>query len=457
MTAERLPDHFPYVHSPEPEMAPYLRVRAEGMPLREAIWSGLGYLRKYRAARWSAPPEELAYFVEQRRLLAWLAANDSADGLRLAMLGDLMWLRDSWQTFLSPEVLAYLNGHEVVLGNLETPISSRFRVPGFWPDYFTYNSDPRLVTSFTRPSGTSTFSALATCNNHSLDRGDTGLADTLDFLDHLGIPNAGVRRSAAERPWVPFEAAGIRFGFHAACWGLNDPGAIASSRHRIEVVEGLVPSVRHPVNLGRIRESLEDMTREKVDFRIVYLHWGHEFEFYPTPDQMRVAREIVAAGADLVVGSHPHVVQPVEVCLVNGYEQRYRRLGLDLAALAPRTGCLLTDGTGIPRKALVVYSLGNFATAMYTLHCRTGLVFGLHLRRDETGRVDWHRPETQLVFNVRRDPGTRQRRLMLMETYLRQRERQGNREDALRRLVAHLDEHVMGAISFRPPRDSRRR
>jgi poly-gamma-glutamate synthesis protein (capsule biosynthesis protein) len=439
------PDYFPYVSAPEEGLPRYLRVRAEGVPLSEAIWSGLSYLRKYRRAKWSAPAEEVAYFDRQRQLLRWLA-NEPDEGLWLALLGDVMWLRDGWHTFLSPETLAYLNGHEVVLGNLESPISGRFKVPSLLPDYFTYNSDPALVTSFRRPNGSSTFTALATANNHALDRGDTGLADTLDFLDGQAIPNSGVRRRADDKPYVIFERGGIRFGFYAACWGMNNPDALRVSSHRIEVVEGLVPHVRHPVDLVRIRETLAGMAGEGVDFRIVSLHWGHEFEFYPCPDVMRVGREVIRAGADVLMGSHPHVLQPMEVCFLNGYEERYRAAAAPPEALDPRLGCVLRDETGVPRKGLIVYSLGNFATAMYTLHCRTGMALSLRLRRDGAeGHIDWHRPEVQLVYNVHRDPVTRQRRLMLLETYLRECERRGDPASKVRAMAAFLEEHLLGA------------
>src|SRR5262249_27764201 len=104
------PACFPYVHSGEPGLPAWQRVRAEGLPLRQAIWSGLAYLRKYRRAKYSAPPEEVRYFDRQRQLLRRLMTTGPATGPRLGMVGDIMWLRDSWQTFLAPEVLGYLNG-----------------------------------------------------------------------------------------------------------------------------------------------------------------------------------------------------------------------------------------------------------------------------------------------------------------------------------------------------------
>src|SRR5207244_2803615 len=104
----------------------------------------------------------------------------------------------------------------------------------------------------------------------------------------------------------------------------------------------------------------------------------------------------------------------------------------------------LHDSTGRPRKGLIVYSLGNFVTTMYTPLCRTGMVLSLQLVRDESGRIDWHRPEVQLVHNVHRDPDSRQRRLVLLESYLRERERQDDRATALRATAALLHRHLFG-------------
>jgi poly-gamma-glutamate synthesis protein (capsule biosynthesis protein) len=314
------------------------------------------------------------------------------------------------------------------------------------PDYFTYNSDPALVTSFRRPDGRNSFTALATCNNHALDRGDDGLRDTLAFLDAQGMIHAGVRASADEKPYAVVRAGDFTLGFYAACWGLNSPAALARSALHIEVLPGLAPRVRLPVDLTRIQRALEGMAQEKVDFRVVYLHWGYEFEFYPCPDLMQVGREIVRLGADVVMGSHPHVVQPCEVCFVNGAAERYRQRWPDLEALTSSAGCLLEDGTGVPRKGLIAYSLGNFTTAMYTLHCQVGLVLSLTLARDEqTGRVDWHHPEAQLVYNEQRDPLTGKRQLWLLEPYLRERERGGDHATALRRVGRTLEAHLLGS------------
>jgi poly-gamma-glutamate synthesis protein (capsule biosynthesis protein) len=438
------PTHFPYAHSGEPGLPRYLQVRAEGLPLRQALWSAIPYVRKYLSAKFTAPAEEVRYFDEQRRLLRLLAAEPAAPGaVRLGMVGDMMWLRSGWSSFVSPEVLDYLNGFDVVLGNLESPIARSFRVPALLPDYFTYNSPPELVTSFRRPDGRNTFTALTTCNNHSLDRGDQGLRETLEFLDGEHVLHAGVRQRREDRPFITWETKGIRFGLYAACWGLNNPALEGKSAFHLEVLHGLVPHVRHPVDLSRVTEALAGMSAEGVDVKVVYLHWGYEFEHYPCPDLMQVGREIVRAGADVLMGSHPHVLQPLEVCFVNGAEAPYRDRWGPLPALSPGTGCVLEDGTGVPRKALIVYSLGNFVTAMFNAYCQAGMVVGLDWARDErTGRVDWHRPEVRLTFMEQRHPRTRSRRLVLLDEYLR--ELAPERARRLRPVHDWLHRHLWG-------------
>jgi poly-gamma-glutamate synthesis protein (capsule biosynthesis protein) len=422
-----------------------LLTRAEGLPLRQALWSGLCYLRKWRHPKTTAPPEELRYFDQQRQLVSQLAREPagSGSGVRLAMVGDLMWLRHSWDSFLDPTVLHYLNDHDVVVGNLESPISSRNPVPHFFPDYLTYNSDPRLITSFRRPDGSNSFTALAVCNNHCLDRGDAGALDTLDFLESQGVLHSGIRRDAGQPTFVTWRSKGIAFGLYAACWGLNDPRLLQTTRLQIEVLPGLVPRVKRPIDLTGVRRALSGMAAAGVDFKLVYLHWGYEFEFYPCPDLMQIGREIIRAGADVVIGSHPHVVQPVEVCFVNGYEKQYQARWPALLALTADNGCLINDNCGTPRKGLIAYSLGDFATVMFTLHCRIGLVLDLEVRRDGRGRADWFRPGFGWVVNVLQEGVSRRHRLVLLDHYLARRAAAGRRDSRLRSLAQSIREHVM--------------
>ena len=253
-----------------------------------------------------------------------------------------------------------------------------------------FNAPPELLTTFRRADGTNLLTAVSTANNHSLDQGVEGARATLDFLAQEGILGSGMG-NPGDRPFVLFEKNGLKFGFYAGTFGLNDPGAEHPEGFRLNLVKGLAPA--GPPQLEGVKSALEAMKAEGVDFRIVSLHWGHEFEHYSSPEQMQVARELARMGADVILGGHSHVPQPAEVLFVNGAET-----GLPPELVRDAT---LEDGTGVPRKSLIVYSLGNFTTNMFTAGCQIGGVQSLEVTRDAAGKVDWHAPSLAFVYNDR--------------------------------------------------------
>jgi poly-gamma-glutamate capsule biosynthesis protein CapA/YwtB (metallophosphatase superfamily) len=441
--------HFPFVHTPEIDLPAYALFRAEGIPFSEAFWHGFKYVAKYRHKKFSAPAEEIRYFDAQRKLLRFLATEpvDPAHKLNadLAIVGDIMWIRNDWDSFVAKEVLNFLNRFDVVLGNLETIISPNFKVRGFWPDYRTYNSHPDLLNSFRRHTGGNIFTALSIANNHTMDYSDRGILDTIEFLDGKRILHSGAAKSKAGKRYTTFVRNGIKFGFYAATYGLNDPSEGQVTKLSLNILPNLAPETAKAADLSQVKEVLAAMAAEGVDFKIVSLHWGFEFEFYPSPKTMQVGRDIVAAGADVIMGSHPHLLQPSEVCYVNGYEERHARLKDQFTAMSHPTGCVLKDGNGKPRKALIHYSLGNFTTAMYTFFCEVGIIQNIRVTKNEaSGAVDWGVPGYELVYNLRRDPVTKKRAVLLMDDYLRQNCRQKQCPEDVVQSVAFLHRHLKG-------------
>jgi len=438
------PRRFPHVWTPPAHVPRYARFRAEGLAPSACVWGAWSYFRKYRNKLAAAPPEELEHFRLQRRLLRALASlpPGAADRASLAMVGDIMWIGRDWSSFLDPAVLACLNSHQAVVGNLETVISPQFRLSRAFPEFAWFNSAPGLVDSFRRDDGRSTFAALSIANNHVMDYRDAGARDLMSFLDERGIARCGLRRAADEPAHAIFQAGGIRFGYYAATYGLNDPTRRRSSGLLLNRLGGLAPEGRDEPDLSPVRAALAGMTADGADLRIVSLHWGFEYELFPTPRQMQLARRIVRAGADVVVGSHPHVVQPAEVIFVNGYAA-----GGEAAALAGECGCAIEDGGGRPRKALVCYSLGNFVTAMSTFLCRAGLVQPLHVYRRGDG-ADWDFQPGRYVYNVRRDSRTGGRRLAMLADRLGELDDEGRA--GLEWLAGHVVAEPLGVAGGRP-------
>ncbi|MFZ4765959.1 MAG: CapA family protein, partial [Roseimicrobium sp.] len=151
-------------------------------------------------------------------------------------------------------------------------------------------------------------------------------------------------------------------------------------------------------------EVIREMRASGVDLVVLSLHWGFEFEAYPCAKIMALGRELARAGADIIFGHHPHVQQPAEVLFFNGYES-----GLG----APPPEAVLTAPDGRARKSLILYSMGNFSTAMFTPLIRLGLVQGVEIWRDaEGGGVDWSFAESLWCANFAKHPVTGKRALV---------------------------------------------
>jgi poly-gamma-glutamate synthesis protein (capsule biosynthesis protein) len=402
---------------PKPEKK-YLAFRAEGYQFSENALSGIKYFRKYLNKRIAAPDSITDYFRGQALLDKVLEKNcDEPSILSLAFVGDIMWIRDNWEDFLGNEVKSYLETKEMVFGNLETPVVKHMPVPSFWPDYVSYNSSPGLITSFNREDGTGNiFTALSITNNHALDRGIEGLAETIRFLEENGIESTGVTlEGESHEDYLRFSKNGVRIGFYASSWGLNNPEDLPVEEINMNIIPGIAPLDAVEIDLSEVTGVLSKMEQDGMDIKILSLHWGYEYEIYPDPEIMKIARRLAISGADIITGSHPHVLQPDEVCFINGY-QKYLNPAVDDSSKY----CFLSDSTGIPRKSLIIYSLGNFVTAMFTPLCRLGAIQSVNLYTNPvTGKTDWTVPEIRYVYNTPSDPEKNKRRLLFWDEYIK--------------------------------------
>ena len=313
---------------------------------------------------------------------------------RLLLTGDLMWIQSGWKDVLPASTLAFLRSFDGIVCNLETPVSSSHRVPEVWPDVFRYNAPPSLLQNFCRPDGTSLFAALSIANNHSLDLKDEGALETMRTLQELHIPHSGVRAKVDGPTIALFTVNGIKVGFYAATFGMNKKRDQERAKVVVQTITGMAPPIgvdNLVVELTEPQSALAEMSRAGAQLRIVSLHWGHEFEYRPSATQRGIARALSLAGADIVLGSHPHVPQPWEVFYVNQSPPK-----------GEPDSCALTDHTGTRRKTLVIYSAGNFLTAMFGIHSRLASTFEIGLTVSSDG-VEWHLQAIHHLLNVARD------------------------------------------------------
>lgn len=212
---------------------------------------------------------------------------------------------------------------DLTVGNLESTLS-RAGAPTQGGDSF--GADPSAADALVDAG----FDVVGLANNHTGDFGPAALVRTVARARAAGLRTFGAGRdlAAARRPAV-VEAGGTTYGFV----GFNAIGETpAAAPGRPGAVQVGMPPRTGPLDRAELDRFLRDVRRlaRRVDVVVVLPHWGEQYVHRPWPVQRQVARDLVAAGADLVVGGHPHQVQ----------------------------------GTSTVGGALVVHSLGNFVFDM---------------------------------------------------------------------------------------------
>jgi len=365
---------FPHVYTPETDLEPYEEVRWETEtwdPYEDLDKTAL-YVLKSVNHRPGAPRESLEHFEAMRPQVPALGG-----GVHLSLVGDVMWIGDNWAEYATP-VAGLLDG-DLRIGNLETPTSPDHPTELAELGSYTFNAPPEMLDGLA-------LDLLQLNNNHSIDVGDAGLENTLTEVEARGIEHTGVDRH------VSVEVGGRRIALLAYTWGLNQRDA--ETAHELHVIP--FGHLDEAIDLSPLEVAVATARADGADSVVTLLHWGFEYEYYPDPHFMVLARRIVAAGADVVVGSGPHVVQPAEICHVNRPDE------------VPGIGtCSIRTDDGEPRTAAVLYSLGNFGTIMATVPCQVGLVADVSLDPDVTGlgwaavaTVDdppWLRPLDELL------------------------------------------------------------
>lgn len=367
MASDLTQEGFPYrwiddAHAPYQE-----RVRLEEHPWLTP-WSVRAYRKKHAHGRWRYASALVDHFRGATGLARPVSglAPPGGRSLRIAAVGDLMWQRTARASYLGPALFAHLAAADLVVLNLETvidparPHGQRGLVPRF-------SSAPEYLRPLAELARRTRVVAQVT-NNHCLDHGDAAVRATLGALEAHGIVPTGAALPGGE-PAPLVEVAGARVGVASFTSLVNRPWATWRTGLALGRCRGLV---RGPRRIAPVRAAVERLRARGAQVVLAGLHWGHEYEFLPDPHQLVVARELAAAGADAVLGHHPHVAQPFEL----------------LAVASGRAARV--DGVPAPRAAgerhcLAAYSLGNLVSNMVRPDWSLGLVTDLVFRLDGPG------------------------------------------------------------------------
>ena len=341
---------FPHAYTPLTDLEPYEQVRFETgtwEPLVDLEETALS-VRKSLDHRAGAPLEELVHFG-----LARPGAIVESHP-RLSVVGDIMPMSGAVAGFAQP-ASSLLDG-DLRIGNLETPVSTLHPterselVDAF--GLYAFNAPVELIDGLP-------LDVLQLTNNHTLDVGVEGFADTALNVEAAGITPLGFDGNGL----LTALPDGVVVGLLAYTWGSNTPVPDG-------VDIGIVPFglLEQEIDLARVRDDAAALRELGASHVVLLAHWGFEYEYWPDPHFMVLGRRLVAAGADVVVGHGPHTPQAAELCAV------------DLPLARPDVGqCAVRSGVGEPRVAAILYSLGNFGTDLATIPLQVGIVGSVSL------------------------------------------------------------------------------
>lgn len=242
--------------------------------------------------------------------------------------------------------------------NLEVPLGGGV---GGYSGYPMFSAPDAFATSL-QDAG---FDLFLTANNHTLDRHDAGLRRTIHVLDSIGVDQIGTYNNPSDRAArVPFikDINGIKTAFLNYTYDTNG----------IKVQGDAEPALIDRKAIAREMQLARDKGAEIV---IVCIHWGNEYQLIENANQRSLAQYMADLGVDMVIGSHPHVIQPMKV--------------------------VHSEQSG--KDCLVVYSLGNFISNMRTDDTRGGAMVTCVIERDAQGNAGFKSATYDTLYAAKPD------------------------------------------------------
>jgi len=293
------------------------------------------------------PLQHFSFFHHQKGI--FYTENDSTVSITVIFAGDAMVHSTQYKSAYIDSLDAYnfnpvfqyikplLAESDLNIVNLETTLGDR-PFSGF-PNF----SSPDAFAYALKLAG---FNYFALANNHSVDKGKNGIIRTLDVLNEYEIKSTGTYRDSADRtsryPEI-IEINNIKTSLLNYTYGTNG----------IEVPEPIIVNL---IDTTQISSDIKEARLRGAEVVMVYFHWGNEYERTPNVHQKRIAEYTFLKGADIIIGSHPHVVQPVELF---EYEQ-----------------------DSITYKKWVAWSLGNFVSNQRDKYTDGGIMIKFKIKKN---------------------------------------------------------------------------
>lgn len=248
-------------------------------------------------------------------------------------------------SYVFEDISLYTKTADICIGNLETTFAGE---EVGYSSYPTFNTPDSLAYEL-KDIG---LDVLSTAGNHSLDKGYDGLVRTIDTLNSADIAHLGTYKSEEEQNKTLIKyVKGIKIAFVNYTYGTNGIAVPSDKQYCINLIDE-----------DFMKAQIDNAKSQNPDIIIACMHWGNEYKTIQNSTQEELADFLFKNGVDVILGTHPHVLEPMEK----------RTITLD-------------DGT--TKDGFVIYSLGNFISDQNAEHTRSSIILNIDITKHSDGKI----------------------------------------------------------------------
>lgn len=259
-------------------------------------------------------------------------------------------------SYVFEEIEHYIKKADIAIGSLETSFAGEERG---YSNYPTFNTPDALAYDL-KDMG---LDIITTAGNHCLDMGFSGLSRTIDILNDADLSHLGTYKSQEEQNKILFKyAKGVKIAFINYTYGTNGIPVPSDKSFCVNLIDK-----------DLIQKQIQTAKEKNADVIVACMHWGTEYRTTANEEQKELADFLFKNGVDVILGSHPHVLEPMEKRVVT-----------------------LEDGT--QKEGFVIYSLGNFIADQNAENTRDSIILNLTITKYVDGNVTVDKAEYVPIY-----------------------------------------------------------
>ena len=248
-------------------------------------------------------------------------------------------------SYVYDNIKDYTSSADITIGSLETTFAGEDRG---YSNYPVFNSPDSLATGL-KDIGVD---VISLAGNHALDYGYSGICRTIDVLDNVGISHLGTYKSAEDQNKILIkDVKGVKIAFINYTYGTNGIPVPSDKPYCLNLIDK-----------DLISKQIKQAKGQNVDMIVACMHWGTEYKTSANDEQKELADFLFKSGVDIILGNHPHVIEPMEKKTIT-----------------------LDDGS--TKDVFVVYALGNFTADQRAEITRDSAILNLDITKDSDGKI----------------------------------------------------------------------